>query len=85
MFNPSPIYSAHKSSNHIFSKKHKISPDTQENGTAGSKKDKTERVMRLDRITREEIVKWNKMTALRFKTGGRHQTYPASLRGSIKR
>ena len=37
---------------------------------------------RKDRnITREEIAKWNQMTALRFQTGGRHQTSPASLRG----
>ena len=28
MFNLSPIYSAHKSSNHKLSKNHKISPDT---------------------------------------------------------
>ena len=45
------------------------------------KKDKTERVIRLGRRTREGIVKWNQMTALRFQTGGRHQTFPASLRG----
>ena len=30
---------------------------------------------------REEIVvKWNQMTAVRFKIGGRHQISPASLR-----
>ena len=44
--------------------------------------DKTERVTGLGR-RREEIAKWNQMTALRFQTGGRHQTSPASLRGSI--
>ena len=43
--------------------------------------DKTERVTGLGRRTREEIAKWNQMTALRFLTGGRHQTSPASLRG----
>ena len=43
--------------------------------------DKTERVTGLGRRTREEIEKWNQMTALRFQTGGRHQTSPASLRG----
>ena len=43
--------------------------------------DKTERVTGLGRRTREEIAKWNQMTALRFQTGGRHQTSPASLRG----
>ena len=52
----------------------------QENGPAGRKKDKTQRVIGLGR-TREETVKWNQMTALRFQTGGRHQTSPASLRG----
>ena len=47
------------------------------------KKDKTDRVIGLGRRTREEIVKWNQMTALRFQKGGggeRHQTSPASLR-----
>ena len=48
----------------------------QENGPAGRKK-KTERVIGLGRKTKEEIVKWNQMTALRFQTGRRHQTYPA--------
>ena len=43
--------------------------------------DKTERVTGLGRRTREEIEKWNQMTALRFQTGGRHQTSPASVRG----
>ena len=43
--------------------------------------DKTERVTGLGRRTRKEIAKWNQMTALRFQTGGRHQTSPASLRG----
>ena len=38
------------------------------------KKDKTEIVIGLFRRTREEMVKWNKMTALRFQTGGRRQT-----------
>ena len=43
--------------------------------------DKTERVTGLGRRTREEIAKWNQVTALRFQTGGRHQTSPASLWG----
>ena len=55
----------------------------QENGSAGRKKDKTERVAGLGRRTREEIVKWNQMTALRFQTGGRHQTSLASLWGLL--
>ena len=46
-----------------------------------AEKDKTERVTGLGRRKREEIAKWNQMTALRFQTGGRHQTSPASLRG----
>ena len=45
------------------------------------KKDRIERVMGLGRRTREEIVKWNQMTALRFQTGwrwgGGHQASPA--------
>ena len=50
---------------------------------AEKKEDKTERVTGLGRRTREEIAKWNQMTALRFQTGGRHQTFPASF-GGIK-
>ena len=52
-----------------------------ENGPAGRKKKKTERVIGLGRRTRQEIVKWNQMAALRFQTGGRYQTSPASLLG----
>ena len=48
----------------------------QENGPADRKKNNTERVIGLGRKTREEIVKWNQMTALRFQTVGRHQTSP---------
>ena len=44
----------------------------QENGPAGrkgkKKKKKTERLTGLGRRRREEIVKWNQMTALRFET-----------------
>ena len=35
----------------------------------------------LDRRTRDEIVKRNQMTALRFKIVGRHQTSPAPFWG----
>ena len=47
-----------------------------------AEKDKIEKVKGLGRRTREEIVKWNQMTALGFQTGGsgRHQTLPVSLR-----
>ena len=39
-------------------------------GTLGAeKKDKTERVTGLGRRTRDELVKWNQMTALRSKRG----------------
>ena len=48
--------------------------------TSGQKKDQTERVTGLGRKTREEIVKWNQMTALRFQTDGRHQMSLASFR-----
>ena len=47
--------------------------------------DKTEGVTGLGRRTREEIAKWNQMTALIFQTGGRHQTSPASLQGGPHR
>ena len=47
-----------------------------------SRQKKTERVTELGRRTSEEkLAKWNEMTALRFQTGRRHQTSPASLRG----
>ena len=46
------------------------------------KKKKAKRVTGLGRRTKEEIVKWNRMTALRFQTWGRHPTFPASLRVS---
>ena len=45
--------------------------------------DKIQRVTGLGRRTREEIAKWNQMTALRFQTEGRHQTSSASLRGIL--
>ena len=43
----------------------------QENGPAGrkKKKKKAERVIGIGRRTREKIVKWDQMTALRFQTG----------------
>ena len=45
------------------------------------KKEKTERAIGVGRKTREEILKWNQMTVLRFQTGGRQQTFSASLKG----
>ena len=57
----------------------------QKKGSAGRKKDKIERVIGLGRGTRQEITKWNQMTALRFQTGGRHQTFPAPLRGTNRK
>ena len=50
-----------------------------------AEKDKTENVTGLGRGTREEIAKWNQMTALRFQTGVTHQTSPASLQGLRER
>ncbi|WP_419602501.1 hypothetical protein, partial [Thiolapillus sp.] len=52
-----------------FSEKEK----SQENGLEGRKKDKTQRAM--------GAVKWNQLTALRSRQGGRYQTSTASLRG----
>ena len=62
-----------------FSKK-----QSQKNGPVGKKTSpkKTERAMGVGRRTREEIVKWSQMTALRFQRGKRHQTPPASLQGT---
>ena len=47
------------------------------------KKDKTERVIGLGRRTREEIVMWNQMTALRFQTGVRHNSTAQQTRDTI--
>ena len=41
-----------------------------------AEKGKTERVIGLGRRTREEVVKWNQMTALRFQTGGETSDIP---------
>ena len=49
--------------------------------TSGQKKDQTERVTRLGRRTREETVKWNQMTALRFHTWGETSDIPGLLGG----
>ena len=57
-----------------------FSGKSSEERTSRQKKDQIERVTGLGRRTREAIAKWNQMTALRFQTGGRHQTSPASLR-----
>ena len=41
-----------------------------------AEKDKTEKVTGLSRRTRQEIAKWNQMTALRFPTGGETSDIP---------
>ena len=48
------------------------------------KKEKIGTAMGVYRRTREDIVKWNQMTALRLQTGERHQRSLASLQGFIK-
>ena len=50
-----------------------------------AEEDKIERVTGLGRRTREDVATWNQMTALRYQTGGRHQTSPASLRGEDRK
>ena len=40
------------------------------------RKNKTDRVTGLGRRTREEIVKWNQMTALRFQSRGGDIKHP---------
>ena len=49
-----------------------------------AEKDKTERGTGLGGRTREEIAKWNQMTALRFQTERRPQTSPVSPSGAPK-
>ena len=41
-----------------------------------AEKDQTERVTGLGRRTRQEIAKWNQMTALRFQKGGETSDIP---------
>ena len=48
-----------------------------------AEKDKTERVAGLGRRTREEIAKWNQMTALRFQSRGETSDTPG-LPGEFK-
>ena len=57
---------------------------SEERTSRQKKKDKTERVIGLGRRTTAETVKWNQMKALRFQTGGRHQTSLASFQGDIE-
>ena len=62
-------YLSTKNSGRIFWKKFRRKGQQAEN-------DKTERVTELGRRTREEIAKWNQMTALRFQTGGETSDIP---------
>ena len=52
-----------------------------ENGPLAEKRQDRKSKRTRQKNTREEIGKGNQMTALRFQTGERHQTSPASLRG----
>ena len=52
---------------------------------AVQEKDKTRRATGLGRRTRKEKVKQNQVKALRFQTGGKRQTSPASLQGALDR
>ena len=49
----------------------KISGNKSGEWASKQKKDNTEKAITVGRRTREEIVKQNQMTALRFQTGGR--------------
>ena len=75
---------SHTKKAYLLTKKNieEFSGTSSEKWTRRQKKDKTGRVTGLGRRIREEIAKWNQMTALRFQTWGRHQTSPASLRGA---
>ena len=55
----------------------------QENRTLAEKKkkEKTVKATRVYSGTKDEKEKWNLMTAMRFRLGGRHRTFPDSLRG----
>ena len=51
---------------------------------AEEKKKKTERVRGLCRRTREDMVKWNQMTALRFQEEGETSDIPGFPSGSLR-
>ena len=75
-------FSGHQKAYLLTKNIEEFSGKSQENGPAGRKKDKAERTMGVGRKTREETMKYNQTTALRFQTGGkRHQTSPAFLWG----
>ena len=57
----------------------------QENGPAGRTKYQTERVGGLGRRTREKIVKWNQMTALRDSRQGGDVRHPRPPFGMSQR
>ena len=50
-----------------------------------AEEDKTERLTGLGRRTREQIAKWNQMTALRFQTVGETSDIPGLPSGGIKK
>ena len=50
-----------------------------------AEKDKTERGTGLGGRTREEIAKWNQMTALRFQTAGETSDIPGLPSGAVQR
>ena len=62
-----------------------MSGKSSEEWTSRQKKKKTERITELGRRTREEIVKWNQMTALRFQTGGKTSDIPGLPSGAVAR
>ena len=45
------------------------------------KREYTEGATGLGRLTKGQKEKWNQITAVGFKTGGRHQKCPASFQG----
>ena len=53
--------------------------------TSRQTKDKTERVIGLSRRTREEIVNWNQMTALKFQTRGETSDIPGLPSGVARK
>ena len=53
----------------------------QKNGPVGREKRQDRQNNGRRQKSRNQVVKWNQMTALRLQTGRRHQTSPTSLRG----
>ena len=61
----------------------KVLEKKSEEWASRQEKDKTDRAMEAGRRRREDIVKWNQMTILRFQTVGKISDIPGLPSGSL--